>query len=127
MFAAEILEQLQHFGLDRHVQGGGRFIGDDDVGIVGQRHGDADALALTAGEFMGVGGRAVAGVGDADAVHQVDGAGQGFRVGDALVTADRFGDLLADGHQRVQGAQRVLEDEGDAVAAKLLKLVQGEA
>ncbi len=127
MFAAEVLEQLQHFGLDRHVQGCGRFVGDDDVGIVGERHGDADALALAAGEFVGVGGRAVAGIGDADAVHQVGGAGQGFRVGDALVTADRFGDLLAHGHQRVQGAERVLEDEGDAVAAKLLKLVQGEA
>ena len=55
---------------------------------------------------MGVGGRAVAGIGDADAVHQVDGAGQGFRVGAALVTADRFGDLLAHGHQRVEGAER---------------------
>ncbi|SKV92091.1 Uncharacterised protein [Mycobacteroides abscessus subsp. massiliense] len=48
----QISEEFQDFGLHRHVQGGGRFIGDDDRGVT--RDGDRDdhALFLATGELM---------------------------------------------------------------------------
>ena len=46
--------------LDRHVEGRDRLVGDDELGLEREGAGDADALALAAGELMGV---AVDGVG----------------------------------------------------------------
>jgi hypothetical protein len=37
-------KDVQHLGLDRHVEGGGRFVGDQHVGVVGHGHGDDDPL-----------------------------------------------------------------------------------
>ena len=45
-------EQRQDLGLDRHVERGGGLVGDQDVGAVGQRHGDHHPLALAAGELV---------------------------------------------------------------------------
>src|SRR5688500_10389851 len=48
----EILHQLQYLGLNRHVQGSGRLVGDDQLGVAAQRHGDHDPLEHTAAELM---------------------------------------------------------------------------
>ena len=50
--ALELLQQVQDLGLDRHVQGRHGLVTDDEVGLEDQRPGDADALALAAGEFV---------------------------------------------------------------------------
>ncbi|MNJ82505.1 hypothetical protein D3C77_819580 [compost metagenome] len=44
----ERLEQFEDLQLDGHVQGGGRFVGDQQLRFVGQGHGDHDTLALAA-------------------------------------------------------------------------------
>jgi hypothetical protein len=48
----QVLEEVDHLGLDRHVESRHRLVADDELGS--QRHGpcDADALALTAGELV---------------------------------------------------------------------------
>ena len=53
-FVLQIHENVQNLGLDGHVQGGYRLVGDDELGLHRQSPGDADALALAAGELMGV-------------------------------------------------------------------------
>ena len=58
-FAAKLVQQRQHLRLGGDVQRRGRLVGDDDLGIVGERHGDADALALAAGELVRIGVRPV--------------------------------------------------------------------
>ena len=50
----QVLEQVDDLGLDRHVQGGDRLVRDDELRPQRQRPGDADALALTAGELVRV-------------------------------------------------------------------------
>ena len=50
----QVLEQVDDLGLDRHVEGGDRLVGDDELGLEGERAGDADALALAAGELVRV-------------------------------------------------------------------------
>ena len=50
----QVLQQVDDLGLDRHVQRGDRLVGDDQLGPQGERAGDADALALAAGELVRV-------------------------------------------------------------------------
>ena len=45
----QLLEQFKNLRLNGDIQSRGRLIGDQDVGIVGQSHGDHHPLALTAG------------------------------------------------------------------------------
>ncbi len=51
---AELVEEVDDAGLDRHVEGGDRLVEDDQLGLEGERSGDADALALPAGEVLRV-------------------------------------------------------------------------
>ena len=53
----EVLQQVDDLGLDRDVERGDRLVGDDELGPQRQRPGDADALALAAGELVRVAAR----------------------------------------------------------------------
>ena len=68
----EAVDQLQDLGLDRDVERGGRFIGDQHVGFERQRHGDHDALAHAAGELVRVVPHPALGVGNAHRAQQLD-------------------------------------------------------
>ncbi len=108
-------QQVHHLSLDGDIQRRDRLVTDDHLGLEDERPGDADALALAAGELMGV------------TVHQVrqqthlghHGAHlllhlfpwQGRVEGD-----EGLGDDVAYGHAGVQGGQRVLEDHLDLLA-----------
>ena len=48
----EVLEQVEDLRLDGHVERGHRLVADDQLRIHGQRPGDADPLALPAGELV---------------------------------------------------------------------------
>ena len=50
----QLLEQVDHLRLHRDVEGRDRLVGDDELGLDGQRPGDADPLALAAGELVRV-------------------------------------------------------------------------
>ena len=86
-------EQVEDAGLDGDVEGGGRLVGDQDVGAVGERHRDHHPLALAAGELVRVGAEALLGVADADAGQEVEDAGAGRGAGQALVQREALGDL----------------------------------
>src|SRR5262249_37683108 len=47
-------QQVEYLGLDRDVERRHRLVGHDEVGAQDQRSGDADALALAAGELVRV-------------------------------------------------------------------------
>src|SRR5687767_10387469 len=59
----QLVQQLQDLGLDRHVERRGRLVGDEEVGITGQRHGDHHALPHAAGELVRILLHAALGVG----------------------------------------------------------------
>ena len=50
-------EQVEHLGLDRHVERGDGLVEHDEVGLERERPRDPDALALAAGELVRVAGR----------------------------------------------------------------------
>jgi hypothetical protein len=50
----QLLEQVQHLRLDADVEGGDRFVGDEQVRLERDGPGDPDPLPLTAGELVRV-------------------------------------------------------------------------
>ena len=50
----DIIEEVDDLGLNREIEGGDGFIGDDQFGFHCQGAGDADALPLPAREFVGI-------------------------------------------------------------------------
>ena len=107
------LEQVDDAGLDRHVERRHGLVEHDQLGLEGQRPGDADALALPAGELVG---EAVGVLG-----RQPDDGEQLLHpVGDLVVAPpevhlEGLGEGGADRHARVEGGVRVLEHDLEAL------------
>ena len=136
-------QDVEDLGLDGDVEGGGGLVGDDEVGLPGDRRGDEGALAQAAGELVGVLVDPQVGLGHSHLLQQGDGAlalggGQGAAGQAALAgglalgvddvgQAQGLGDLPADGAQRGERGQGVLEDEPDAASANGAPLGVGEA
>ena len=114
------LEHVEDLRLHRDVQGGGRLVADQQIGIVGDRDGDDHTLSFAAGQFMGEGPGPPFRLGDTDELEQFGRAGTGGPAGGAaLVDLDRFGDLVADGVDGRERRHRVLEHRADGLAADL--------
>ena len=125
--AAKRPQQRQDLGLNGYVQGGGRFVRNEQARSVDDGHGDEDALALAAGELVRIIARAAFRLGQRNLAHGVDhqradgGAGE-----PRLMRADSFGDLLADPHHRVERGHRFLEDHRNIAAAAAAHGVLGQ-
>ncbi len=119
----ERAQQFQYLRLDRHIKRRRRLVGDQDVGFVGKRHGDHDALPLAAGQFMRVTVNAAGGIGNADQFQEFQHAAAGRFPAAAAVVDDRFGDLAADRVKRIERGHRLLKDHRDLGTADLVELV----
>ena len=112
------LEQVEDLRLDRDVERGGRLVGDQQRRVAGERHGDRRALAHAAGELVRILRRAaLPGRGCRRRSSRRTAAVGRLAPRAAEMDADRLGDLLADGVDRVEAGQRLLEDDADVVAA----------
>ena len=90
----QFLQQREDLGLDRHVQRGGRFVGDQEVRLAGQRHRDHHPLFLPAGQAERVVVDAPLGLGDAHAPQPVQRLGPRRRAAQRRVGLDRLDDRL---------------------------------
>ena len=68
----ELTQQLQDLRLDRDVERGRRLVGDDELGLGHQRHGDHQALALAAGELVRILGEHAFGIGNLHGLQELD-------------------------------------------------------
>ena len=68
----ELAHQLEDLRLDGDVERGRRLVGDEELGIAGERHRDHDALAHAAGELVRVVVEARLRRRDADAAQHLD-------------------------------------------------------
>src|SRR5262249_9203612 len=80
------------------------------------------ALALPAGELMRIALEAHFGIRDADLPQQLDGARARWKPGQTPMQQKNLADLLLDGVQRIERGHRLLEDDGDVVAAHAANL-----
>ncbi len=104
----QIDQQVDDLRLHRHVQRGDRLVADDQVGAGGQGAGDADALALAAGEFVRIAADRIAR--QLHLVHQqLDAFGQLAAAAHDAEIDQRLGQDVAHLHARVQRGERVLE------------------
>ena len=113
----QLLEQFQDLQLHGDIQRRGRLVGNQQLRLVGQGHGDHHPLALAAGQLMGQGLEAFVRFGDTHQLQQFQRALGGDRAGQALVQAEHLVDLFFDGVQRVQRGHRLLEDHRNPIAA----------
>ena len=92
--------------MDGHVKGGGRLVGDQHVGLVGDRHRDHGSLSHPARQLMGVLVDPDRRVGHPNQLEQLD-SPFSFRgtAHPGMVDRDRLLDLVADAEDRVESGQ----------------------
>ena len=98
----------------------------EQIGLVGERHGDHHALALAAGELMRIALEPALRIGNADLGQHLDGARARRGAGQAAMQQQNLADLLLDRVQRIERGHRLLEHDGDVVAAHLPHLAFAE-
>ena len=50
----QVVEEGQHLGLHHQVESGGRLVGDEEMGVASEGHGDQNSLPLATGELVWV-------------------------------------------------------------------------
>ena len=124
--ALDVLQQLDDLRLHGDVERSGRLVGDEELGLVGERHGDHDALALAAGKLMRIAAEPALRVGNADLGEDLDRPRARRGAGEPAVEEQDFADLLLDGVQRIKRGHRLLEHDGNVVAAHAAHVALGE-
>ena len=109
-FGAQPLEEVEHLGLDEHVERGDRLVADQQRGLQGHRAGDGDALRLPAGQLPRVPLPVPRRV-QADQVEQVVDPLAARRAAAGVIGDQRLRDDAPHVPLRVQRAERVLEHE----------------
>jgi hypothetical protein len=112
--------------LHGHIQRGRRLVGDQQLGLVRERHRDHHALAHPPGELVRKLIDAPRGIGNPHEPQQLDGALARLALGHRAMRAHRLGQLATDFVKRMQRRERVLEDHRDVVAANRAQLVFGQ-
>ena len=107
----EVLHEVEDLGLDGHVEGAGGLVGDEDLGVAGEAHGDHHALAHAAGELVRILVDALLGAGDARELEHLDGLLLGRLLVEPLVEHDGLDHLGRDAEEGIQGGHRILEEK----------------
>ena len=115
-----MLHELEDLRLDGHVESRGGLVGDEDVGLAGKRHGDHGTLSHAAGVLERVLLHALLGLVEAHEREHLNRTIPRLLLVAVGVEHDGLHDLVADRIGGVEGGHRVLEDDGDAVAADIL-------
>ena len=121
-----VLQQFEDLRLDRHVERGGRLVGDQQLRAARERHRDHDALAHAAGELMRIVVHALVRIGDLHQAQHLDGLVERRALRKPLVPAQHLGDLLADGVDRIERGHRLLEHHRDVLGADAVHLAGAE-
>ena len=103
----ELVEQVQDLRLHRDVEGAGRLVEHDEVGIEREGSGDGDALPLPAGELVRVAVEVLAS--HADAFEQCDDPLGQLGPGGLAVDAQRPADDVLDQLAGIEGGEGILE------------------
>ncbi len=115
--ALQVLEKIEDLRLDGHVERGRGLVGDEQIGLVCKRHGDHDALPLAARKLVRIGRKPARSVADADLLQKLQRSRPRRAVRHAAMDYQHLAHLLFHRMQRIERRHRLLENDGDAVAA----------
>ena len=118
----QVGDELDDLRLDGDVQGGRRFVRNEQSRSADDGHRDHDSLPLTARELVWIVGEAALCVRDADHRQRLDGLPAGVGPCNLLVPPQRLGQLFADREHRVEAGHRVLENHRDVLSSRRLNL-----
>ncbi len=124
--AREILHELENLRLDRHIERGGRLVGNDKFGIARKGDRDDDALTHASRELVRVLLEALRGIRNAHEREQLYGTLARLLLGHSQVKTKRLHDLVADGEHRVQRRHRLLESHGDVASPDRAHVILGK-
>ena len=119
---AELVDEVEDLRLDGDVERRGGLVGDQELGVARERHGDHDALPHAAGHLVREVAGALLGTGDAHDAQHLDGSRPGVLLGHVGVGADGLDNLVAHAVDGVERGHGLLEDHRDLPAADLLHL-----
>ena len=108
----QLLDEVQHLGLDRHIESGRRLVEDEQRRIARQRHGDRHPLLHAARQLMRVALHHPSRIGNAHPVEHLGAAGQCFLPRHAAKRED-LGNLASDADRRVERPAGILVNHGD--------------
>ena len=112
--------------MDRDVERGRRFVGDQELRVAGERHRDHHPLAEAARELVRVRVEPLLGSRHADQAEHLERALIRLFLRDVAVQQHDLGDLASDLPGRVERRHRVLEDHRDLVAPDRRHLLLAE-
>ena len=113
----ELLHELQNLGLNGHVQSSGGLVGNQQLGVADEAHGDHDTLAHAAGELVRVLLHPLGHVVDAHQLQHLHGPLGGVGLGDFLVVGPQgLDELVAHGVNGIEAGHWVLENHGHLAA-----------
>ena len=124
-FLLQLLHELQDLGLDGHVQSGGGLIGNQNIGLAGQGHGDHNSLAHAAGKLEGILLHPLFRLVDVHQLQHFHSPVIGLMLVAVGVQEDCLHQLVPDGIGGIQGGHGVLENNGNLVAADVLHFLFG--
>ena len=118
----ELEQQVEDLRLDGDVERGGRLVGDQQVGLVGERHGDHHPLPLAARELVRIGLEpALRDRRCRPSSSRSSTRSRAARSDMPAMDLQHLADLLLDRVQRVERGHRLLEDHRDLVAPDLAR------
>lgn len=124
-FLLQLLQQLQDLRLNGHVEGGGGFVGDQQLGPGQHRHGDHHPLAFAAGELVRIIFQPGFGTADADPIQTLNNLTARRVAPHAAVQHQHFRQLFFDVVQRIERHHGFLKYHRYLVAAHFAQLRLG--
>ena len=109
--------ELQNLRLDGDIQRRGWLIGYQHRRPTGERHGDHHPLTHAAGELVRIARKHLFRLGNTHLIEHLFRRAQRLFAPQPLVQAQGFGNLLADGKNRIQRGHRLLKNHGQIRAA----------
>ena len=122
----QIGEQVEDLSLDRDIERGGRLVGDDEIGLAGQRHGDHHPLSHAARELVGILVEPSPGIGHPHQFEHLERPAPCLGPRHIAMQEHRLGDLVADREDGIEARHRLLEDHPDAATAHRPQLRLGQ-
>ena len=121
-------QQLEDGLLHGDIECGGRLVGNDEVGVADEGHGNHDTLLLPTADFVGIAGEYLFGPREHNLLKQVEHTLACLVAGHPLVGKEHLHDLVATTVDRVEAGHGFLEYHANAATADIEVgiLVEGE-